>query len=333
MRHRIFSAALALALALAAPVSPGAQQPPAKKNAPPPSEQPPQPSGQQPGQDAGDDGERLLLGTTQVVVNVTVTDPLENYVRGLKPADFQILEDGRSQPVVSFSHQETPFSAVLLLDTSGSMTHKMSLARAACSQFTANLLEGDVVAIYSFGGTKVTTLQEFSEVRDVDPLLWETKADGETPLYDAIVKAADALAGREEKRRAVIVISDGADTKSKATLDQALRRVHAANAAVYAVDMSEAAFGRGGARDTGAEVLKEMAAKSGGRFYATPGGQKLRDAFAQTIDELRNQYTLAYEPTNEKQDGRWRAIEVRLSRATLKARARQGYYAPKSGKP
>jgi VWFA-related protein len=75
--------------------------------------------------------------------------------------------------------------------------------------------------------------------------------------------------------------------------------------------------------------MKMLAAKTGGRFIATPGGAQMRDAFAGTVEELRRQYTLTYESTNEKRDGKWRAIEVRVGRPGLHVRARQGYYAPK----
>jgi Ca-activated chloride channel homolog len=318
MRYGIFPAFFLLVTMACAPADLGAQQP-AKKNAEAPAEAAQTPESE----------ERLSLETNQVLVNVTVTDLQENYVPGLKAKDFQIFEDRQPQRVVGFSFEETPFAAAILFDTSGSMGPKLSLARAACSHFAARIREGDSVAIYTFGGTKVTQLQDFTEVRDVDLALWETKADGETPLYDAVVRAAEDLTKREEKRRVIVVLSDGADTKSRATLEQALRQVTDAGILVYAVDMSEAALGRGGPRDTGAEVLKTMAAKSGGRFFPTPGGDKLRDAFAQTVEELRRQYTLAYEPTNEKRDGKWRTIEVRVTRPALKVRARQGYYSPK----
>ena len=102
-----------------------------------------------------------------------------------------------------------------------------------------------------------------------------------------------------------------------------------ANALIYAVDMSDRAVYKTERKDNGAEVMKMLATKTGGRFIATPGGAGLRDAFAGTVEELRRQYTLTYESTNEKLDGKWRAIEVRVARPGLNVRARQGYYARK----
>lgn len=275
-------------------------------------------------------GEEVIsVETNLTVVNVTVTDALENYVSNLKVEDFKLLEDGAPQRILSLTIDEAPFAAAILLDASGSMGHKLSLARAACSNFLSGLRDGDVVAVYSFSGFKVKTLQDFSESRDAPEAVWDMKARDETPLYDAIVKAADALAERPERRRAILVVSDGADTKSKASLDDAARKTLDANALIYAVDMSDRAVFRSERRDNGAEVMKTLTAKTGGRFIATPGGAQLREAFAGSVEELRRQYTLTYESTNEKLDGKWRAIEVRVARPGLNVRARQGYYARK----
>src|SRR5215831_3280607 len=273
--------------------------------------------------------EVISVETNLIVVNVTVTDALENYVSGLKLEDFKILEDGAAQRALDLAIDEAPFAASILLDMSGSMGSKLSLARAACGNFLSELRDGDMVAVYSFSGFKVKMLQDFSESHDAPEAVWDMKARDETPLYDAIVKAADALAQRPERRRAIILVSDGADTKSKASLDQAARKTLDANALIYAVDMSDRAVFKSERQDNGADVMKMLAAKTGGRFIATPGGAGMRDAYAGTVEELRRQYTLTYESTNEKRDGKWRAIEVRVTRPGLNVRARQGYYARK----
>ena len=275
----------------------------------------------------GPAGEVLSLNADLVVLNVTVTDVKERYVAGLTADDFSVFEDRMLQRIASFSLEEMPFAAVILFDTSASMEQRMNQARAACARFVSGIRDGDSVAIYSFGGTTVKTLQDFSQSRDVDPAVWDARAVGETPLYDALVKAAEALAKRPERRRAVLLISDGADTRSQASLEQALRKVINASVAVYAVDLSDAALYHTSIRDNGSEVLRAFATRTGGRFFRTPGGGKLREAFTQTVDELRNQYTITYEPTNEKRDGHWRAIEVRVGRPKLNVRTRQGYHA------
>lgn len=282
---------------------------------------------QDPLRNSESDDEAILLETNLVLLNVTITDLKDRYVPGLKVEDFSILEDSSPQQIISFGFEETPFAAVILLDTSASMEKKLTLERAACANFIDGIRAGDLFSIYSFGGTKIKKMQDFTEVRDMPDSVWDLRAEGNTPLYDAIIKAAEALAKRPERRRAILIVSDGADTQSKSTLEQAIRRAIASHASIYAVDLSDSSVYGATPRDNGAEVLKAMAAKTGGRFFRTPGGSKLREAFTNTVNELRNQYTLAYESSNDKLDGRWRSIEVRVARPKLNVRTRQGYYA------
>ena len=157
----------------------------------------------------------LKFDTKLVVLNVAITNAEGHYVNGLKEKDFNIFEDKKPQQIIDFISDERPFSVAILLDTSLSMEHKLTLARAACARFVEGLRVGDTFAIYSFGGFKVKLHQDFTEIHDVPDSVWDMKVDGETPLYDAIAKAADALAERPERRRAILVVSDGADTRSK----------------------------------------------------------------------------------------------------------------------
>jgi VWFA-related protein len=143
------------------------------------------------------------------------------------------------------------------------------------------------------------------------------------------VRAAQDLAQRPEKRRAIIILSDGADTHSRASAEEALNAALGAQATIYAVDM--AALDRPSPeRQIAAGALRNFANKTGGRYISTPGGQALRDAFASIVEELSNQYTLTYQPSNRARDGRWRTIEVKVSRADATVRTRRGYRVPKS---
>ena len=156
----------------------------------------------------------LRTDTDLVVLNVTVTDGGGKYIRGLRAGDFKIFEDGKEVPLSSisaFSLQETPFAAVVLLDTSGSMETRLSLARSAAIRFLDGLRDEDVAAVFRFD-TTIEQLQDFSSGRDLAPLAYGVKANGMTVLYDAIIKAASVLNERPEKRKAIVVLSDGLDT-------------------------------------------------------------------------------------------------------------------------
>lgn len=272
----------------------------------------------------------VRVNTDLVILNVTVTDKAGQYVPGLKLADFTVYEDGKpvaTQSVSSFGMHESPFASVVLLDTSGSMENRLSLARSAAIQFLDKLRQEDVAAVYKFD-SKVEQVQEFSGGRDLAPMVYGVKADGLTTLNDAIVDASKALAVREEKRKAIIVLSDGMDTHSKASAGKAVESALAIGATIYAVDMSasDSDFVR---KKQNVGVLKSFAEKSGGRFVASPGGPALRDAFASIADELGHQYTIAYRPLNPARDGKWRKLDVKLSREDLLVRTRKAYRAPK----
>ena len=277
------------------------------------------------------DDDVIRTNTDLVVLNVTVTDKTGQYAKGLKASDFKVYEDGvEVQPnmMASFSLQESPYAAVVLLDSSGSMEARFSLARSAAIRFLDGLRPEDVAAVYRFD-TKVERVQEFSGGRDLAPIAYAIHAKGMTTLNDAIVEASKTLAERPEVRKAIVVLSDGMDTFSKATGEKAVESALAVGASIYAVDMSSLEVAGTSGRQS-ALSLKSFAEKTGGRFVSTPGGPALRDAFTGIADELGHQYTISYRPVNKKRDGKWRTLEVKLvGHDDLTVRTRKGYRAPK----
>ncbi len=273
------------------------------------------------------DDEVVRVNSDLVVLNVTVTDKRGGYVHGLKRADFKIFEDGQEQVISGFSEEETPFAAALLLDFSGSMEGRIALARSAAIRFLDGLRPDDNVAVYSFH-SEVRQVQDFTFTHDLAPVVFDLNARGMTVLNDAVVRAARDLAARAEKRRAIIVLSDGADTHSAASTDKALNTALAAGVTLYTVDLSDRNAPRAETMN-GSAVLTHFATRSGGRYLATPGGQELRAAFASVVEELSNQYTISYRPTNRARDGCFRTIELKIAHPAATARTRRGYRAPK----
>jgi Ca-activated chloride channel homolog len=272
---------------------------------------------------AQSDDEIISVDSSIVVMNATITDASGKAVNGLSQKLFKVLEDGKEQEIVYFSAEETPFAAVILLDTSGSMEQRVSLARSAAIQFLNGLRIDDNAAIYNFD-SKVTLVQDFSNSRDLRDVFYDLKANGMTALNDAVYQAAELLSTRPEKRRAIIVLSDGADTISKKSSDKALQAASAVNATIYTVDMS-AMNDNSKTRIQNQGVLKNFAEKTGGKFVATPGGLALRDAFKRIVEELGVQYTIAFHPSNTKKDGKWRNLELTVAKPGLTIRTRKGY--------
>ncbi len=273
------------------------------------------------------DNDVITVESSLVVLNTTITDAKGLSVSGLKQSQFKVFEDGQEQKVEVFEAEKTPFAAVILVDTSGSMEARMSMARSAAINFLDGLRTDDVTAIYNFD-TKVSLVQDFSNSRDITEKIFDLKADGYTALNDAIYKAAQELAKRPEKRKAIIVLSDGADNKSGRSADKVLKAALASNVTIYTIDMSAADTG-GKDRMQNQGALKNFAEKSGGIFIPTAGGASMRAAFKNIVEELGTQYTLGYQPFNTKKDGKWRAIEIKVARPNLNIRTRKGYNAPK----
>lgn len=288
-----------------------------------------------------DDDEVLKIDSSLVVLNAAVSDAKGVPVLGLKQKHFKVFEDGVEQKIDFFAAEEAPFAAVILIDTSGSMEQRLSMARSAAINFLDGLREDDMAAIYNFD-SEVKLVQEFSQSTDIAPATFDIKARGSTALYDAIFKAAEELVNRPEKRKAIIVLSDGADNKSTHTSGGALKAALAAGATIYTVDMASMEVGGSQVMDRmkNAVTLKALAEKSGGRFIAADGasaesrnaGSGLRNAFVSVLKELGNQYTITYQPSNTAHDGKYRKIEVKVTTPTAaktEVRTRKGYNALK----
>ena len=272
----------------------------------------------------------IKVDSSIVVLNATIRDAQNHAVDGLQQKDFKIFEDGVQQQIVSFETQEAPFAAVILFDTSGSMESRISIARAAAINFLDGLRADDVTAIYKFD-SKIDVVQDFSDSRDVSDKIFDLKARGMTALNDAVYKAVAALSDRSERRKAIVIISDGADTFSSHTAERALKAALAANVTIYSLDMSSMDT-NGIERRQNQGVLCNFAEKTGGTFISTENGMAMRSALKAIVDELQIQYTLSYEPSSQKHDGKWHTLELRVARPNLIIRTRQGYNAPKDGR-
>jgi Ca-activated chloride channel family protein len=278
------------------------------------------------GQRRGDQEPTITLESSLVLVTVTVTSRDQRYVARLTVKDFTLFEDGRPQEIVHFGAEETPFAAAILLDVSGSMERMVGIGRAAARGFAHGLRPEDVFAVYVFSH-RCALVQEFGSYPEVDSDLWRIRAEGMTALYDCLIMAAEALGRREEKRRAILLLSDGADTASRASLDEALAAILDQAVIVYAVDLMEEQRMPAAEALRARGALQMLAEKTGGRYIRDPGG--VYASFEQIVEELGHQYTLGYYPSPPRRDGRWHEIRVTVSRPGATVRARTGYRAPR----
>jgi len=280
------------------------------------------------------DDDVVQLHSDLVVVNLIVTDAKGQYARGLTAKDFTVFENDAAQTIDKLLTEETPFAAAILIDTSASMDYKFGLVRAAAASFIDHIREDDQVAVYGFND-KIKVFQDFSDLHDISEYVWDAKAENNTRLYDCADEAIIALEKRSEKRKAILVISDGWDTTSRsATFDSVMKKALALGITIYSIDLVEDSARMGSSSNVlglrrGQTEMKEFASQTGGRYVHSPQGDKLEEAFTGIVDELRNQYTITYYPANQKRDGRWRKLNVSASRPGLTVRTRKGYWAPK----
>jgi len=277
----------------------------------------------------GSSSEVISLHSDLVLVAVSVIGPRGEWLTGLGPEDFEVLEDGVPQQIAFFSGEAgLPLRLVIVFDTSLSVKSHLEFEKQAVARFFRSVMRPrDLAALISVS-TEAVLRQGFTD--DVAQLIASVrglKAEGATALYDALVMAAEYLSS-VEGRRAVLVLSDGRDTISRATLAQAVRRVQEVGATLYAINVEEPISAN--VRELiGETALEILARQTGGEVFSPTHLEEVDSAFARLAEHLRRQYVLGFYSTNEARDGTFRRLTVRVKREGAIARAREGYYAPK----
>jgi Ca-activated chloride channel homolog len=292
------------------------------------------------GQDAGPGAQRtpFRAGVDIIGMNVTATDASRRYVTDLDRQDFQIFEDGRPQQVTFFRKSSLPLALALLIDTSASMQQNLGVAQEAAVGFVRALGPEDIASVIDFD-TRVEVRQDFTTDRSaLEYAIRKTAAGGSTALYNAVyiaLKGLNKTIGderlEERRRRAIVILSDGEDTSSLLGFDEVLDLAVRSDTAIYAIGLlgPEILSATLVKRPNDAQfVLRRLSEQTGGRVFFATDAKELNGVYGKIRAELASQYFLAYESTNPRRDGQYRRISVRVSRASVVARSRPGYYAP-----
>jgi Ca-activated chloride channel family protein len=285
-------------------------------------------------------------GTADAVrVFVTVTDGDGRLVTTLTQKDFDVRDEGKSQPITLFDNSPQPIRLIVMLDVSGSMEGNLPLLRAASEALFARLGPDDRLRVGTFGRDVQISAEFTRDVNELRRALPTAIAlDAPTPLWRAVDEAMSALASATEHRRVVLVLSDGKDSGPTGFRQRFVSQVEVIDRAtredvmVYAIGMRSR--GRPQAPRPGPGGLQEMltadlpdpglarvAEETGGGYSEIRFGQDLAAAFARVADELHSQYLIGFAPP--KRDGKVHDIDVRVSQRGLKPRARRSYVAPK----
>jgi Ca-activated chloride channel homolog len=302
-----------------------------------------------------------------VNVNATVTDRTGHFVPGLRAEDFTILEDGERQTITQFETERVPVSLGIVLDTSGSMSgEKMTAARDALGRFVFDLLgPDDEMFLYRFDSEPILVQGWTEDRRRLVRALGSVTPTGGTALYDTVAEAIPLAASGTRRKKALVIISDGNDTNSEATVNEVRQLIRESEVMVYAIGI-ESASTAGSSRAPGApprtlpwpwpgngpvqipwpgrrqpparqpsavanervnvQALRMLSDDSGGRTEIVEGARNLDQATAGIASELSQQYFLGYVSTRPK-DGRWHDITVQVRRGNYQVRARRGFIA------
>ena len=276
------------------------------------------PAGQQP---------TFRAGTRVVPVPTTVTDGEGRLVPDLIQSDFTILDNGKPQEIVIFENTVQPFTAVVMLDYSLSMTAHLELLQAATEQFVLRLLPKDRAQVGAFSD-KIQFSGEFTGDRDLlISALDDLQYGNPTRLYDAINESITAMDGIEG-RKVVVVFTDGEDTQSRVGFGHIRDRARDSDVMIYAIGLRARLLGTT-TRPDGS--LRRLADATGGGYFELKTTDDLGPTFTRVAQELHSLYTLGFSPRTL--DGKEHAIQVRLARPNLKARARTSYVATTDARP
>ena len=272
--------------------------------------------------------------TTLVLIPITVTDSANRYVLGLEKDNFRLLEDGSAQTVKYFSNEDTPLSIGLLVDTSGSIAGKLDTSRQAAKELLKTLNAADEAFLVEFSDQAKLTVPLTRSTADIERRLNAESTGGLTALLDAVHVGLQEMKNAKNPRKALLIISDGGDNNSRYTASEVKSLVREADVQVFTIGVFEPllALALSSEEIGGPRLLSQLSEQTGGRAVAATNERDL-PGIAQRIGlELRNQYLLAYSPTNQIHDGKYRHVKVNLvspaDLPTLKARWRLGYYAP-----
>ena len=283
----------------------------------------------------------LKLGTRVVAVNAVVLDGQGQQVRELTKQDFQLKQDGKPVEIRYFSEdQDLPLTLGLLVDTSGSQVPFLEdEIRASKVFFEAMLRRPTDRALLVQFDTEILLRQPMTAAEQTleNSLMYLDMPRGAnlnatrngTLLYDSIAKTSDQWLGREPGRRAMILLTDGGDNGSRASLEQAVAAAQRADVVVYSILYSAfAEFGHNRPEwARGMNALTEISSATGGRVFTVTSSMHLRDIYAEIERDMRLQYQIGYTPPESK-PGQYHKIELKVDGKKITVHARKGYYSP-----
>lgn len=268
----------------------------------------------------------------EVNLTFTVTDSKGHFVSALPKEAFKLLDNHQPPQAMGYFHPQTnlPLRVALLIDESDSIRGRFKFEQKAASIFLKRILRPDVDQAFVVGFSSTVNLASDTtgDVERLSRAIHSLKSEGETALYDALIYACKKLRENREPqitRRAIILITDGMDTRSSAILADAEEAAARADVLIYALSTNNLEENR---HPKGDAVLSLLTEPTGGHILPAREETDLKHAFGEIEKALRSQYAMGYHPADFKPDGSFRQIELLATRKGLKVQCRKGYFAP-----
>jgi Ca-activated chloride channel family protein len=276
-------------------------------------------------------GSFIRMNVDMVLVPVTITDPMNRLVTGLEQEDFQIYENNGQQKIATFATEDAPISIGIIFDLSGSMTPKLIRARESILQFIKTANPQDEFFVIGFND-RPELIEDFtSSVEDIQARLATVRSGHRTALLDAIYYGLTKMKEARHERRALLVVSDGGDNRSRYTEGELRAQVRESDVEMYSIGIFDN-YAATPEERTGPVLLNDLSEETGGRLFRVDDVTEMGDIAEKISTELRNQYVIGYRPKDMARDGKWRKVKVKVNPPQglppLTVHARTGYYAP-----
>jgi Ca-activated chloride channel family protein len=276
-------------------------------------------------------GSFIRMNVDMVLVPVTVTDPMNRLVTGLEQDDFQVFENTKEQKIRSFASEDAPVSIGIIFDLSGSMTSKLIRARESILQFIKTANPQDEFFVIGFND-RPELIEDFTNsMEDIQARLATVRAGHRTALLDAIYYGVAKMKDARHERKALLVVSDGGDNRSRYTEGEVRAQVREADVEIYSIGIFDP-YAPTPEERTGPQLLDDVSEVTGGRLFRVDDIDEMGDIAEKISTELRNQYVIGYRPGDLTRDGKWRKVKVKINPPPglppLTVYARTGYYAP-----
>lgn len=262
---------------------------------------------------------------------MTVTDDQNRLVTGLERDNFYIYENNAPQTIATFSTEDAPVSIGVIFDLSGSMSSKFNRARQALSEFMRTSNPQDEFFVVAFNDRPAVVVDYTSDVDDVDARMVMMRPEKRTALIDAAYLGINKLRDSKYDRRALLIISDGGDNRSRYVEGELRKAVRESDTQIYAIGLFDQ-YAATPEEKSGPGLLSDICEMTGGRMFRVTDAQELGDIASRISAELRNEYVVGYKPVDLRHDGNWRKLKVKLNPPPglpqLFVHNRQGYYAP-----